>query len=53
MACREHARSEHPRFADEIERLGALPGSSVTPADARRAAERHRALAEKFSGSEG
>ncbi|MGC0340930.1 hypothetical protein [Streptomyces sp. SLBN-8D4] len=53
LACREHARSEHLRFADDIERLGALPGSSVTPADARRAAERHRALAEEFSGSQG
>ncbi|MET7732657.1 hypothetical protein ABZT02_14965 [Streptomyces sp. NPDC005402] len=53
LPCREHARSEHLRFADEIERLGALPGSSVTPAEARRAAERHRALAEKFSGAQG
>ncbi|WP_053851253.1 hypothetical protein [Streptomyces sp. NRRL B-24085] len=53
LACREHAHAEHLRFADEIERMGGLPGSPVTPADARRVAERHRALAERFSGSTG
>ncbi|MDQ0760639.1 hypothetical protein [Streptomyces canus] len=54
LPCREHARSEHLRFADEIERIGGLPGSSVTPAEARRVAERHRALAQGFaSGTAG
>ncbi|MET9785703.1 hypothetical protein [Streptomyces canus] len=53
LPCREHARSEHLRFADEIERLGRLPGSSVTPVEAQQAAARHRALAEGFSGLEG
>lgn len=48
-ACREHARAGHLRFAEEIERSGGLPGSSATPADAGRAAERHRALAQRFS----
>jgi hypothetical protein len=53
LACREYARAEHLRFADDMERLGTLPGSSVTPADAGRAATRHRELAEKFAGSKG
>ncbi|MFJ9004075.1 hypothetical protein [Streptomyces canus] len=53
LPCREHAGAEHLRFAEEIERIGGLPGSSVTPADARRAAERHRALAERFSSGTG
>lgn len=53
LACREHARAEHLRFADEIERLGSLPGSSVTPTEAKRVAERHRGLAEGFSSGAG
>lgn len=53
LPCREHARSEQLRFADEIERLGRLPGSSVAPAEGQQAASRHRALAEAFSGREG
>jgi hypothetical protein len=53
LACREHACSEHLRFADEIERLSRLPGSPVGAAEARHAAARHRALAERFSGSGG
>ncbi|MEU0024550.1 hypothetical protein [Streptomyces sp. NPDC006335] len=53
LACREHARSEHLRFADEIERIGGLPGSSVTAGQARAVAERHRALAEGFASGAG
>lgn len=53
LACREHACSEHLRFADEIERLGRLPGSPVGVTEARQAVARHRALAERFSGSGG
>ncbi|MFC8360612.1 hypothetical protein ACFUIY_12140 [Streptomyces griseorubiginosus] len=53
LACREHARAQHLRFADEIERIGTLPGSPVTSAEARRAAGRHRALAERFSSGSG
>lgn len=53
LACREHARAGHLRFADDIERIGSLPGSSVTPAEARRTAARHRALAERFSSGAG
>ncbi|WP_258318829.1 hypothetical protein [Streptomyces griseorubiginosus] len=53
LACREHARAQHLRFADEIERIGTLPGSPVTSAEARRAAGRHRTLAERFSSGSG
>lgn len=51
LACREHARFEHLRFAKEIERLGRLPGSTITAAQAQLIADRHRGLAERFSGS--
>ncbi|WP_069871638.1 hypothetical protein [Streptomyces malaysiensis] len=51
LACREHARLEHLRFADEIERIGRMVGSTVGTADARLAAERHRDLAERFSAA--
>jgi hypothetical protein len=50
LACREHARTEHLRFADEIERLGRLPGSSRSPTEARRTERWHRALGERFLG---
>ncbi|KUM90779.1 hypothetical protein OIE43_28515 [Streptomyces pseudovenezuelae] len=53
LACREHARAEHLRLADEIERIGGLPGSPVAAAEARQAAARHRALAERFSSGAG
>ncbi|MFF7947097.1 hypothetical protein [Streptomyces griseorubiginosus] len=53
LACREHARAEHLRFADEIERIGTLPGSAVTFAEAREVAGRHRGLAERFSSGGG
>jgi hypothetical protein len=53
LACREHARAEHLRFADEIERIGGLPGSPLTSAEARQAAAGHRALAERFSSGSG
>ncbi|MFD7406913.1 hypothetical protein ACFV7R_30505 [Streptomyces sp. NPDC059866] len=53
LACREHARLEHLRFAENVERLGRMPGSAISPAQARTAADRHRDLAERFSGTEG
>ncbi|MFC4054320.1 hypothetical protein ACFOY4_31895 [Actinomadura syzygii] len=45
-----HARREHLRFADEVERLGTMPGSVISPAQARQAAAKHRDLADEFSG---
>ncbi|SCK08466.1 hypothetical protein [Streptomyces sp. WMMB 322] len=52
LACREHARVEHLRFADEVERLGSTPGSTITAGQAKLAADRHRELAAGFSGAE-
>ncbi|MBT2421880.1 hypothetical protein J7F01_14730 [Streptomyces sp. ISL-22] len=53
LACREHARREHLRFAEWTERLGTMPGSTISPAQAKQAADRHRELAEKFADAEG
>lgn len=53
LACREHARREHLRFAEEVERLGSMPGSTISSAQAKLAADRHRELAEKFADAEG
>lgn len=50
LACREHAHHEHLRFADQLERLGRLPGSPVTAHQAAQAAARHRDLAARFAG---
>ncbi|WP_308016620.1 hypothetical protein [Streptomyces rhizosphaericus] len=50
LACREHARQEHLRFADEVERLGGMAGSTISTAQAKLAADEHRELAERFSG---
>ncbi|WP_171114087.1 MULTISPECIES: hypothetical protein [Streptomyces] len=48
LACREHARLEHLRFAEQVERLSRMPGSVIGPAEAKLAVERHRDLAERF-----
>jgi hypothetical protein len=53
LACREHARRGHLRFADEVERLGGMPGSTISPAQAKSAADRHRELAARFADAEG
>jgi recombinational DNA repair protein (RecF pathway) len=53
LACREHARSEHLRLADQVERLSRMPGSVIATDQAKQAADRHRALADRFSGTQG
>ena len=53
LPCREHARSEHLRFADEIEGISRFPGSSVTAGQADRIAAHHRALAREFGSDRG
>ena len=53
LACREHARREHLRFAEEVERLSRIPGSTISPAQGKPAADRHRDLAQRFSDAEG
>lgn len=49
LPCREHARREHLRFADEVDRLSAMPGSTIGPAQGRFASATHRDLARRFS----
>ncbi|WP_128378043.1 hypothetical protein [Streptomyces cavernae] len=51
LACREHARVEHLRFAEQVERLSSMPGSAIGAAQAKPAADRHRDLARRFSGT--
>jgi hypothetical protein len=53
LPCREHASREHLRFADQVERLGGMPGSVITPAQAKAAADEHRALARRFADGGG
>lgn len=52
LACREHARQEHLRFAAVVERLSRMPGSAFTPAQGKLAADRLRDLAQRFSDDE-
>lgn len=49
LACREHGRTEHLRLAEQIERLGSMPGAVVTGAQAGQVAEHHRDLARRFA----
>ncbi|MFB4314260.1 hypothetical protein [Actinomadura sp. 21ATH] len=53
LACREHAAAEHGRFAEQVERLGLMPGSVIGAGEARAAARRHRELAERFAATGG
>jgi hypothetical protein len=51
LACREYARREHLRMAEQAEQaghLGRVPGSTVSAGQAAQAAERHRDLAGRF-----
>ena len=49
LVCREFAHAAHLAFADQVERLGRMPGSVVTAGDAAAAADRHRQLAKRFA----
>jgi hypothetical protein len=51
LACREHAHTQHLRFADWVERMGRMPGATITSAQAGLAADQHRDLAARFSSS--
>lgn len=53
LACREHARLEHLRSAEQVERLGCMPGSTISAVQAKQAADWHRDLAKKFSDADG
>ncbi|MFE6286617.1 hypothetical protein [Streptomyces sp. NPDC057877] len=49
LACREHGHREYLRFADEVERLGRMPGAPLTGEQAGAAVARLRDLARRFS----
>ncbi|MFG2004085.1 hypothetical protein ACGFNU_33495 [Spirillospora sp. NPDC048911] len=49
LACREYAHQEHLRLAEQVERLGNMPGSAISATQTRQAADWHRALAERFT----
>jgi len=53
LACRKHARLVHMRYAERVERLGRMPGSTVSTAQVKQAADRHRDLAKRFSDMDG
>jgi hypothetical protein len=50
LARREHARRLHPRYAEQAGQLGLMPGVGIAPEKARRAANQHRSLAERYAG---
>ncbi|OKI02312.1 hypothetical protein A6A06_14770 [Streptomyces sp. CB02923] len=52
LACREHARREHLRLAEQVERLSRMLGSAISPAHGKAVADWHRDLAQKFSDAE-
>lgn len=49
LACRQYARDQCLRLADQTVRLAATPGSPVTPAQAAQSAAKYRDLATKFA----
>jgi hypothetical protein len=49
LACREHAYREYMRFADQFERMSALPGSPFTADQVSEGVQRVRDLASRFS----
>ncbi|WP_229071202.1 hypothetical protein [Actinoplanes sp. DH11] len=48
LPCREFARDAHERLAEQVETLGAMPGSTVSPEQAAAAAASHRDRAARF-----
>jgi len=53
LPCRTYAEREHLRLADEVERLGLMPGSVVAADSVDAAATKHRQLAAKFAAPPG
>jgi hypothetical protein len=51
LACREFAHRQHLTLADQMDGLGRMPGSPLTPDQADEAASRHRQIARRFAGS--
>jgi hypothetical protein len=50
LACRDHAHREYLRFADQFERMGSMPGISLTGDQVAEGVQRLRDLAKRFSG---
>lgn len=48
LACREHARDEYLRYAEQVERLSRMPGAPVAGDDAAKAARWARDFAKRF-----
>jgi hypothetical protein len=53
LACREHARAQHLRFAELVARQGTMPGSTVTGPEADALVQHHRDLARRFADGVG
>ncbi|GAA0917961.1 hypothetical protein [Virgisporangium aurantiacum] len=53
LACREHTHREHLRLADQVDRLGRLPGTTLDSDQVARAVDRHRAIVRQFAGHKG
>ncbi|SFK13426.1 hypothetical protein [Amycolatopsis sacchari] len=49
LPCREHARREHLRFAEQVENLSRMPGAAITREQAAEAVAKHRGLADRFA----
>ncbi|MEV4096659.1 hypothetical protein [Streptosporangium saharense] len=50
LPCREHAHREYLGFADQVERLGRMPGAPVPGDQAAEVARWARDLARRFAG---
>jgi hypothetical protein len=48
LPCRDFAHGQHLRLADQLELLGAMPGSVITPEQTAAAAALHRDLAGRY-----
>lgn len=53
LACREHAHREHLRLADQVDRLGRMPGTNLDSDQVTQAVDWHRAIARQFAGRPG
>jgi hypothetical protein len=49
LACREHAQREHLRLADQMDRLGRMPGTTLELDQLAQTVARHRAVARQFA----
>ncbi|WP_045747534.1 MULTISPECIES: hypothetical protein [Actinoplanes] len=49
LACRDHARAQHLRLADQLSGMAEMPGIGFSEGDAVKAAGLHRDLAKRFS----